>query len=267
MLTIKERNNVKVFGHGEKVMLFAHGFGCEQGMWQYITPAFEEEYRLIMFDYVGSGGADSSTYDPVKYSQLEGYAQDVLEIIEELELESIIFVGHSISSMIGLIASLEKPESFEQLIMIGPSPCYLNLADGYQGGFEESDIHDLLEMMEMNFSGWASYMAPMGLEQPREAPQVQALRQTFVSNNPLIARQFAETTFFSDCRDLLKLNNTETLIIQCAHDSIVPIEVGNYLNKHLAKSTLSVLEARGHYPHISHPDETVALMKEYLTQH
>lgn len=264
MLNIKERNNVKVIGQGKKTIVFAHGFGCEQGMWQYIIPIFENDYRMIVFDYVGSGDADMTAYDTVKYSELAGYAQDVLEIIEDLKLEEVIFVGHSVSSMIGLIASIQQPTYFDKLVMIGPSPCYQNKADGYHGGFDQSDIEDLLGMMEMNFTGWASYMAPMALEQPIEAETVQELRRTFVSNDPKVARQFAEVTFYSDCRDLLKQGQVDTLIIQCSNDSIVPIEVGEYLHHHLKNSRLHILDAKGHYPHISHPQETASVIKEYL---
>lgn len=263
---IIKRNHVQIIGEGPKTIVFAHGFGCEQGMWQYITPAFEKDYRLVLFDYVGAGHSDITAYDPIKYSQLEGYSQDVLDIIEALELEQVIFVGHSVSSMIGLLASIQKPAYFEKLIMIGPSPCYLNTEDGYYGGFDESDIHDLLEMMEMNFSGWASYMAPMAMEQSKDTKIVRELEHTFVSNDPRIARQFAEVTFFSDCRDLLPLSDVDTLILQCTHDSIVPREVGSFLNEYLKKSTLRVLDAKGHYPHISQPEKTIAALKEYLEQ-
>lgn len=264
MPTIMERNNVTSIGSGDKTLLFAHGFGCEQGMWQYITPAFKEEHRLILFDYVGSGESDLSAYDPDKYSRLEGYAKDVLDIIEELELKDVIFIGHSVSSMIGLLAAIQRPEAFAKLVMIGASPCYLNKEDGYRGGFDEGDIRDLLEMMEMNFSGWASYMAPMALEQPKESPQAQQLESRFVSNDPRVARQFAEVTFFSDCREQLGLTQVPALILQCSHDSIVPLEVAEYLHKRLPNSTLHILEAKGHYPHISHPQETATVIAAYL---
>lgn len=264
MKDIMKRNNVTILGKGKKAIVFAHGFGCEQGMWRYITPAFEKDYRLILFDYVGSGESDMTAYDAIKYSQLEGYAQDVIDVIETMELEKVIFVGHSVSSMIGLTASIQKPELFEKLVMIGPSPCYINSQDGYEGGFEESDIHELLDMMEMNFAGWASYMAPMAMEQTKDTQQVRDLENTFVSNDPRIARQFAEVTFFSDCRNLLPFVEIDTLILQCSQDSIVPLEVGNYLQKNLKNGELCVLEAKGHYPHISHPEKTIAAIKAYL---
>lgn len=263
---IRERNHINVFGKGSKTIVMAHGFGCEQGMWQYMAPAFEEEYQLVLFDYVGSGRSDLSAYDPDKYSQLHGYAEDVIDVIEALGLKDVIFVGHSVSSMIGMLASLKRPELFDAIVMIGPSPCYLNKEDGYKGGFEESDIRDLLDMMEMNFTGWASYMAPMAMEQPKETKEVQDLEQTFVSNDPRIARQFAEVTFLSDYRETLHEAKVKTLILQCAHDSIVPVEVGEYLHQAMENSELHVLDAKGHYPHISQPEQTAAIIKDYLAR-
>lgn len=263
MVDVLNRNHVTIKGEGEQVMMLAHGFGCEQSMWRYISPAFEKDYKLVLFDYTGSGSSDISAYDAVKYNRLEGYVEDVLDIISSLNLENIIFVGHSISSMIGLLASIKRPDVFKKLIMIGPSPCYLN-SEGYHGGFDKSDIHDLLELMEMNFEGWASYMAPMAMEQPKDTPKVSDLENMFVSNNPKIARQFAEVTFFSDYRHVLTDVTVDSLILQCAHDSIVPFEVAEYLNNHLANNQLQVMDAKGHYPHISQPEETIAAIKAYL---
>lgn len=263
---IIQRNNVKVLGNGSKPMVMAHGFGCEQGMWQYILPAFQDDYQVILFDYVGSGESDISAYDPIKYNELNGYAEDVIDVIEALQVEDVIFVGHSVSSMIGLLATLKRPDLFEKLVMIGPSPCYLNKEDGYKGGFDESDIRNLLDMMEMNFTGWANFMAPLAMEQPKETKEVRDLERTFVSNDPRVARQFAEVTFFSDCRDKVQEAKVDTLILQCAQDSIVPVEVGDYLHQLMENSTLYILEAKGHYPHISHPSQTAQIIKDYLLQ-
>ena len=263
---VVKRNCVNVYGDGQQTLLFAHGFGCDQSMWQYILPAFISDYRVVTFDYVGSGRSDLAAYDNEKYSTLHGYAQDVLDIIEAMQLENIIFVGHSVSSMIGMLAAIEKPEYFQKLIMIGPSPCYVNDLDGYNGGFDRSDIIDLLEMMEMNFQGWASYMAPLGMGQAKEVDLTKQLETSFVSTNPHVARQFAEVTFFSDYRSSLPLLSVPALIIQCSEDSIVPIEVGSYLHEHLKYSTLQMIDTKGHYPHISHPTETTSIIMEYLTQ-
>ncbi|MGY3186736.1 sigma-B regulation protein RsbQ [Lysinibacillus sp. TE18511] len=263
MIDVIVRNNVKIIGKGNQTIIFAHGFGCDQNMWRFITPAFEENFQVILFDYVGSGKSDLSAYKSEKYNTLHGYVQDILDIIDFLKLKEIIFVGHSISSMIGMLASIKRPESFKKLVMIGPSPCYLN--DGaYHGGFELSDITELLDMMEMNFSGWASYLAPIAMKNPEIPSLSQELEQTFIAANPVIAREFAEVTFLSDYRDDLVKATVPSLIMQCSDDSIVPIEIGDFLHIHLTNSTLIVMEAKGHYPHISHPEETIRCIKAFL---
>ena len=267
MNDVMNRNNIKIVGQGEQAIIFAHGFGCDQSMWRFIVPTFEESYRIILFDYVGSGNSNINAYCSDKYSTLQGYVQDVLDIIEELSLQNVIFIGHSISAMIGMLASIKRPNYFEKIIMIGPSPCYLNMEDGYFGGFEKSDILELLDMMEMNFNGWASYMAPLVTDHSEHPKLTKELEESFVSTNPLIARQFAEVTFFSDHRSNLSQATVPTLIIQCSNDSIVPIEVGKYLHKHLKNSELYLIEAKGHYPHISQPKETTDIILNYLMKH
>lgn len=264
MVDVSTRNHVKVVGEGEQVVILAHGFGCDQSMWQYIVPALEQKYKLILFDYVGSGHSDLDAYSTERYSSLYGYVQDLLELIEYYSLSNIIFIGHSISSMIGMLAAIQRPDYFKRLIMIGPSPCYLNDSNGYFGGFEKSDIIELLNMMEMNFSGWASFMAPLAMNNPEQPQFTKQLEQSFISTDPVIARQFAEVTFFSDYRAELGKLTTPTLIMQCAEDSVVPIQVGNYLHDNLQNSELVLMEAKGHYPHISHPEETLAAINEYL---
>ena len=264
MNAIIERNNVKVIGQGERTIVFAHGFGCDQRMWSFITPSFQEKFRIVLFDYVGSGNSDLNAYQSEKYNTLQGYVQDVLDIIEAMELKDIIFIGHSISSMIGMLASIERPDYFDKLIMIGPSPCYLNDTNGYHGGFEKSDITELLDMMEMNFAGWASYLAPIAMNNPESPKLSQELEQTFNSADPRITREFAEVTFFSDYRKDLAKATVPTLIMQCSDDSIVPIEVGEYLHRHLKNSMFRLMEAKGHYPHISHPEETIRCINEFL---
>ena len=246
-------------------MLFAHGFGCDQHMWRYITPAFEKEYQIILFDYVGSGKSDLSQYHPERYASLQGYAQDVLEICEALELRNTIFVGHSVSSMVGVLAAIEQPGYFEQLIMVGPSPRYIN--DGtYTGGFERSDIEGLLETMEKNYIGWANFLAP-NIMGNKDRPELgQELTESFCSTDPVIARQFAETTFFSDNRQDLSRLKIPSLILQCSEDIIAPLEVGEYVARVTPKSTLRVMKATGHCPHMSEPEETVSLVKEYLAK-
>ena len=257
------RNNVRSFGEGELTIMFAHGFGCDQNMWRYITPAFQNEYRIILFDYVGAGKSDLSSYNPERYSSLYGYAQDVLEVCEEFQLSDIIFVGHSVSSMIGLLAAVEKPRYFSEIIMVGPSPCYIN-DEEYVGGFERRDIEGLLETMERNYIGWANFLAP-NIMGNKERPELgQELVESFCSTHPVIANQFAKATFFSDNRQDLEKLKTPCLILQCSDDIIAPLEVGDFLHKKLAKSTMKVMKAKGHCPHISAPEETIRLIKEYL---
>lgn len=263
MENIVVRNNVTILGQGDQPLIFAHGFGCDQNMWRFITPAFMDKYQIILFDYVGSGNSDINAYSSEKYQSLQGYVQDLLDIIETLSLQKSIFVGHSISAMIGLLASIQHPDYFKKLIMIGPSPCYLN-DDGYRGGFERSDIAELLDMMEMNFTGWASYMAPIAMSNPEQPALTQELKQTFIAADPIIAKEFAEVTFLSDHRSELPKVSIPSLIIQCSEDSIVPIGVGDYLHQHLKNSTLQLLEAKGHYPHISHPNETIQCIADFL---
>ncbi|MCF7756823.1 alpha/beta hydrolase [Paenibacillus xylanexedens] len=259
------RNNVKVLGSGSQTIVFAHGFGCDQDMWRYIVPAFSENYRVILFDYVGSGESQINYYDAVKYNNLEGYAQDVLEIMEALELRDTIFVGHSVSSMIGMLASIQNPKYFKQIVMLGPSPRYVNDLPSYYGGFDRNDIDELLEMMQMNFIGWASYLAPIVMNNPERKDLAEELEKSFCSRDPHIARQFAEVTFLSDCRIDLDQATVPTLILQCSEDSIAPVEVGDYLHAHLKNSRLQQMTAKGHYPHLSQPEETIRMIKDYLT--
>lgn len=257
------RNNVKTFGKGTKPMVFAHGFGCDQNMWRFITPAFEDNYKLVLFDYVGCGKSDIAAYNAERYSDLNGYAQDVLEVCEALELEDIIFVGHSVSSMVGIIAAIKQPEIFSSLILVGPSACYLN--DGsYVGGFERKDIEELLDTMDRNYIGWANFLAPAIMKNPERPELTKELTESFCSTDPKIARQFAMATFLSDNRRDLRKLQTPALVMQCSDDIIAPYEVGNYMHAELRNSTLKVLKATGHCPHMSHPEETIAVIKDYL---
>jgi sigma-B regulation protein RsbQ len=261
---IVARNNVRVFGKGTQPMLFAHGFGCDQHMWRYLTPAFENDYKIVLFDYVGAGRSDRSAYNPQRYASLQGYAQDILDICEVLDLQEVILVGHSVSSMIGLLAAIEQPRRFERLIMVGPSPCYINDA-GYKGGFERQDIEGLLETMEKNYIGWANFLAPSIMGRPDQPHLGEELADSFCSTDPLIAGQFARATFFSDNRQDLPKSTVPSLILQCSEDIIAPDEVGRYLASHLPHNTLRQMKAKGHCPHMSEPEETITLIREYLS--
>jgi sigma-B regulation protein RsbQ len=261
--SIKLRNNVRILGNGSQTMIFAHGFGCDQNMWRYIVPAFEKDYRIVLFDYVGSGKSDLSAYSASRYDTLNGYADDLLEICSDLDIKNAIFVGHSVSSMIGIIASIRNPSAFSKLILIGPSARYIN--DGeYIGGFEKKDIDDLLETMDKNYIGWANFLAPAIMQNPDRPELGEELTNSFCSTDPTIARKFAEVTFLSDNRHDLDKVKVPSLILQCSDDLIAPLEVGNYLADHIPFSTLQIMKATGHCPHMSEPAETITLIKGYL---
>ena len=260
---LRKRNNVQIRGSGTQPMLFAHGFGCDQSMWRYVVPAFEEDYRIVLFDYVGCGKSDWSAYDAGRYATLQGYAQDVLDIVEGFDLRDVIFVGHSVSSVIGLLASLQAPDRFERAILVGPSPCYMNVGD-YAGGFERKDLEGLLDLMEKNYIGWAAFLAPVVMKNPGHPELAQELQESFCATDPRVTREFAKATFLSDHRDAMAKVKLPSLILQCSEDAIAPDGVGRYLNRVLAGSTFKQMAATGHCPHMSHPEETIELMKEYL---
>lgn len=263
--SIITRNNIRIMGQGTQPMLLAHGFGCDQNVWRYIVPAFEQDYRLILFDYVGSGQSDVTAYTTERYNTLDGYAQDVLDICEALDLENTVFVGHSVSGMIGLLAAIRQPSYFDQLIMIGPSPRYLNEHPDYAGGFEQEDIDDLLELMEQNYIRWATTLAPAVMGNPDQPDLSLELAQSFCSTDKDIMRQFARVTFLADNRLDLPKAPVPTLVLQCDQDMIAPAHIGHYLQKHLPNCTLQELKATGHCPHMSAPAEVIAQLKAYLS--
>jgi sigma-B regulation protein RsbQ len=244
-------------------MIFAHGFGCDQNMWRFITPAFEDEYKVVLFDYVGCGKSDVSAYSLERYSNLQGYAQDLLDICETLELKDAIFVGHSVSSMIGLLAAIERPEIFSTMIFIGPSARYVNNLD-YMGGFSQEDLEGLLDVMDNNYLGWANFLAPVVMKNNDKPELTQELEESFCSTDPVITRKFAEVTFFSDNRDDLPNLTQPCLVLQCSDDSIAPDEVGLYVHNQIKGSTFEKMQATGHCPHLSHPQETIDLIQKFL---
>lgn len=258
------RNNIKIFGEGEQTLVFGHGFGCSQTIWKYMVPFFSDDYRIVLFDYVGSGKSDCLSYDTNRYHNLHGYAEDLLEVLTALDSGPVIFIGHSVSGMIGLLAAVQKPELFKSLIMIGASARYLNELPDYYGGFDAHDIRELLQMMEKNFVGWASANAAELINAPEQPLLAKKLEETFHAEDSVIMRNFAEATFLSDHRADLQKVAIPTLLIQCAQDSIVPIAAADYLHAHIANSTLRVLEAKGHYPQLSLPQETSMVIRGYL---
>jgi sigma-B regulation protein RsbQ len=263
--SVRQRNNVKTFGRGTQPMIFAHGFGCDQNMWRFITPAFENDYRIVLFDHVGAGQSDLSAYNREKYGSLEGYTSDLLELCAAEGLTNAVFVGHSVSAMIGVLAAIREPERFARLILVGPSPRYVN-DDGYIGGFDRSDIDGLLEFLDSNHMGWSSTMAPVIMSNPDRPELAAELTTSFCRTDPDIARHFARVTFLSDNRGDLPQVTTPALVLQCSDDAIAPVAVGEYVNAHMPGSRLVMLNATGHCPNLSAPEETIAAMKAYLSE-
>jgi sigma-B regulation protein RsbQ len=258
------RNNVQVTGRGREPIMFAHGFGCDQNMWRFVAPAFEDSHRVVLFDHVGAGRSDWSAFDRKKYGTLDGYATDVLDIIHELDLTGVIFAGHSVSAMIGVLAARREPERFKALVMVGPSPRYIN-DDGYVGGFSRQDIEGLLTSLDSNYLGWSSAMAPAIMGNPDRPELGQELVNSFCRADPEIAAHFARVTFFSDNRADLDDVQTPALVLQCSEDIIAPNAVGDYVHRHMPASQLVVMKATGHCPNLSAPAETIDAIKGFLT--
>jgi sigma-B regulation protein RsbQ len=263
MQSVLKRNNVNVIGKGDKVMVLAHGFGCDQNSWQFITDAFADDYRIVLFDYVGAGKSDLSAYNSDRYNTLDGYARDVVEICKELNVTNAIFVGHSVSSMIGALAAIQDPSLFEKLIFIGPSPRYINDKD-YVGGFERKDLEGLFESMESNYLGWSGSLAPAIMGNADRPELGEFLTNSFCATDPEIAKEFARVTFFSDNRADLKKLKAKSLTLQCKEDIIAPLSVGEYVQQNTPGNTMFVMEATGHCPHISAPRETIEAIKSFI---
>ncbi len=260
---ILERNNVTTSGMGARSIVFSHGFGCDQHMWTSVARNFEDEFRVILFDHVGAGRSDLSAYNSRKYSSLHGYADDLVEIGRELHLKDAIFVGHSVSSMIGALASLKAPGMFSDLVMVGPSPCYVN-DDDYVGGFTRDQVVELLDFLANNHLGWSAAMAPAIMGNPDRPDLGGMLENSFCATDPAIAREFAEVTFLSDNRDDLRSIQARTLILQCQEDIIAPLSVGQFVHAHIPNSQFKLLKATGHCPNLSAPDEVTAAIREFV---
>jgi len=260
---VLQRNNVRVSGRPEgRPMIFAHGFGCDQAMWRFVAPAFEDEYKVVLFDHVGAGASDLSAYDPERYATLDGYADDVVEICERLELADAVFVGHSVSAMIGVLAANRAPDRIGRLVLVGPSPRYID-DESYRGGFSRADIEELLESLDSNFMGWSSQMAPAIMGNP-DRPQLGAeLTESFCRTDPEIASRFARVTFTSDNRADLESVRVPTLILQCSDDVIAPDEVGQYVHRAIPGSAFVQLDATGHCPNLSAPEETIEAIRAF----
>ncbi|HYF12537.1 MAG TPA: alpha/beta hydrolase [Actinomycetota bacterium] len=265
-MDVRARNNVKVSGRVDgQPMLFAHGFGCDQHMWRFVTPAFEDRYRVVLFDHVGAGRSDLSAYDAGRYASLDGYAEDVDEICRALELERVIFVGHSVSAMIGVLAAARDPDRFDRLVLIGPSPRYVDdPADGYVGGFSDEDIDGLLASLDSNYLGWSRAMAPVIMGNADRPELGEELTNSFCRTDPEIQRRFARATFLADNRHDLSRVGVPSLVIQCSEDAIAPRVVGEYVAARMPNASLAVLRATGHCPNLSAPGETVEAIERFL---
>lgn len=263
-MSVQFRNNVNVMGDGPATLVFAHGYGCDQNMWRFMAPLFAKRFRVVLFDMVGSGQSDISAWYKRKYDSLEGYASDLLEVVKEFAGPGpLIYVGHSVSAMIGALADLKEPGHFDAHVMIGPSPCYINDGD-YVGGFTRQDIDSLLEALESNYLGWSGNMAPAIMGAPDHPELGQELADSFCRADPQIAKQFARVTFTSDHRQDLARLTTNTLILQCSDDLIAPVQVGEFLHRAIAGSTLRHIENVGHCPHMSAPGACIAAIDEFL---
>lgn len=265
MTDVLRRNNVTISGNpAGRTVMFAHGFGCSQETWNLVAPQFEEDCNVVLFDHVGSGGSDVSQYDHGKYDSLDGYASDILEILDALDASDVVFVGHSVSAMIGVLAANRRPERFGTLVLIGPSPRYTN--DGsYYGGFEQADIEALLESLDANYLGWSQEMAPVIMGNADRPELGERLTASFCRMDPRIARHFAHVTFLSDNRADLPAVSVPTVVMQCSEDLIAPVPVGEYVNATISGSHLTMLEATGHVPILSAPDEVVAGIRRHLS--
>jgi sigma-B regulation protein RsbQ len=258
------RNHVRESGIPcGRPIVFAHGYGCDQTMWRHVAPDFEVDHRVVLFDHVGAGGSDLTAYDPARYGSLGGYADDVVQICRELQLTDVVFVGHSVSAMIGVLALRQAPELFGAMVMVGPSPRYVDEGD-YTGGFSRADITGLLDSLDANHLGWSAAMAPVIMGNPDRPDLAVELTNSFCSTDPAIARQFARVTFLSDNRADLPAVAVPTLVLQCTADAIAPEAVGRYVHAHVPGSTFVQLAATGHCPNLSAPEETVAAIRAWL---
>jgi sigma-B regulation protein RsbQ len=263
---IIRRNNVQITGSGQQVMLMAHGFGCNQLMWRFLMPHLSEQYKLVLFDYVGSGASNLAAYSRHKYADLAGYAQDIVDICTSLDLHNVVLVGHSVSSIISLLAARQIPQRIHSIVMVCPSPCFLNDPPEYMGGFNKADLTELIDLMDKNYIGWAQYLAPL-VAGDAELDFVSAeLAESFCSTNPISAKNFAKATFFSDYRALLPQNTHPVLLLQSQTDALAALFVGDYMHKHTPNSVLQVVEAKGHCLHMTHPQQVTAHIQQFMQQ-
>lgn len=262
-MSVIHRNDVRLSGHGARLVVFAHGFGCDKNMWRLVAPAFERNFRTVLYDQVGTGASDLSAYDPSKYASLQGYADDLVEICKELDVRDAVFVGHSVSAMIGVLASVSDASLFSELVLVGPSPRYID--DGaYRGGFSAGDIDELLESLADNHLGWSAMMAPVIMGNPDRPELAEELTNSFCRTDPAIAGDFARVTFTSDNRGDLAKVTARTLILQCRDDVIAPLAVGEYVRDAIPGSEMAVIDATGHCPNLSAPEAVIEAIRAFV---
>lgn len=265
MSSIAKRNNVKITGkENAPVLMLAHGFGCDQNMWRFMLPELEAHYQVVLFDYVGSGNSLLTDYSKEKYSTLEGYAKDIIDIIDALQLKEVSIIGHSVSSIIASIASIERPKIIKNIVMVCPSPCFLNMPPDYEGGFDRSDLEELIELMDKNYIGWANYLAPLVMGTSQSPELIGELSGSFCSTDPLVAKTFAKATFFSDHRNILPRIACPTLILQSSSDALASVGVGQYLAKSIVHGELAVIKAEGHCLHMTNHQDIMPLIIQFL---
>lgn len=261
---ILKRNNINITGGGEKTVLLAHGFGCDQNMWRFMLPELEKQFTVVVFDYVGSGQSDLESFSTKRYSSLEGYAKDVEEILVALDLVNVSIIGHSVSSIIAGIASTHVGDRISDITMICPSPCFMNLPPDYVGGFERDDLEELINLMDKNYIGWANYLAPLVMGAGHSSELIGELSGSFCSTDPIVAKTFAKATFFSDYRSLLKDIPTPALILQSDKDSLASPEVGKYMAENIPNSQFELIQAEGHCLHMTDPDLIIPLLIDFI---
>lgn len=263
---VLSRNNVNITGDGETPVMLAHGFGCDQTMWRFLSPSLSDSHKLVQFDYTGCGKSDVSYYNRERYSDLHGYAEDLIEICEALNLESVNFVGHSVSSIIGLLAANKRPELFASIVMVCPSPCFLNIPPDYQGGFDREDLEELINLMDKNYVGWANYLAPLVMGATNGDEMVRELADSFCSTDPTYLKPFAKATFFSDHRADLKQCRIPCLILQSANDSLADVSIGEYMASLMPSAEIQVIDANGHCLHMTDPSAVAQNFHSFISQ-
>jgi sigma-B regulation protein RsbQ len=269
-MSVLQRHNVTRIGAGPgdgggRTLIFAHGYGCDQNVWQAVAGALAADHEVVLYDCAGCGDADPSAYDPVRHATLQGHADDLIAVCEAAQLDRPVLVAHSVGTMIGVLAARRRPDLFDSMVLIAPSPSYLN--DGaYVGGFEREDIDSLLDTLESNHFGWARMMAPVVMGNPDRPELAGALGDSFCRMDSTVARHFARVTFLSDHRADLDDMPVPSLLLQCTDDDLAAPTVGQFLSRRMADSTLLQLTATGHCPHMSAPAEVIEALTVFLRQ-